>query len=126
MALVPDRIRTSDKIGHGLARTGDIDMQVQPIAALRPVKIRPRQTQDTPFVGEREARARAEFIPPQPEPQPALATVQALDGYSPLTAQLLISHQARAQTVLERSAQVSSYTAAMRSGPAAPKLSVSV
>jgi|GEM_PF-5308666 len=101
-------------------------MQVQPIAALRPVKIRPKQTVETAFVRERETKTRPQFIPPQAETPPVAAPFQNTDGHGLLTAQLIITHQALVQSELDRTAQISSYTAADRREPVAPTLSLSV
>lgn len=104
-------------------------MQVQPITAIRPIKIRPRPTGGVPAAHERDARSHAEFIPaPRNEPHPANAVQTDIHAHavSNYTAQLLITHQAAAQTAMDRSAQMARYRASEQTVHVVPQVSLSV
>jgi hypothetical protein len=104
-------------------------MQVQPIIAIRPPKIRQRPAADVPSAGDSETRSQPEFVPTSTEATPvAVATPVETrpHAYSERTAHLLITHQAYAQTALDRSNQMESYAAANRSARSVPSVSFSV
>jgi hypothetical protein len=104
-------------------------MQVQPIIAIRPPKIRQRPAADVPPPGDSEPRLQPEFVPTSTETTPA-AVATPVDirphAYSERTAHLLITHQAYAQTALDRSSQMESYASAKRSVHSVPSISFSV
>ncbi len=104
-------------------------MQVQPIIAIRPPKIRQRPVADVPAAGDSETRSQPEFVPTSTEATPAVG-VTSVDiqphAYSERTAHLLITHQDYAQTALDRSNQLESYAAANRFAHSVPRVSFSV
>ena len=104
-------------------------MQVQPIIAIRPPKIRQRPVADIPAAGDSETRSQPEFVPTSKETTPAVGATSVdirPHAYSERTAHLLITHQAYAQTALDRSNQMESYASANRSVHSVPSVSFSV
>lgn len=104
-------------------------MQVQPIIAIRPPKIRQRPAADVPPPSDSEPRPQPEFVPTSMETTPAVVATPVETkphAYSERTAHLLITHQVYAQTALDRSSQMESYASANRSVHSVPSISFSV
>jgi hypothetical protein len=122
----PVAFRISELIGHGLARTGDEDMQVQPITAIRHTRIRPKPVAEVPAARERNTNPRAGLAATAERIAPREGTGQAgiaAHAYSAYSAQLLATHQA---TSVDRSAQIARYSASGRTETAQPRISLSV
>ncbi|QDG75341.1 hypothetical protein [Labrenzia sp. PHM005] len=104
-------------------------MQVQPIAAIRPIKIQPKPVGEVPEVYERDARPHPEFIPTannDPQTSDAEQTDKSRHAVSDYTAHLLITHQTATQTVMDRTAQMARYATKTGAIPVQPQISLSV
>lgn len=102
-------------------------MQIQPIAAIRPLRIRPKQIDAVTPARDQQHPSENSFQTPDMARHAASQSETAYHGaQSEYSAQLLANRLSSSQTEMDRTAHLAQYGTANRTQPTATRLSVSV